>query len=76
MPTRAASSGTRRWETIASIIARTKPVLDRCAAQGYEEIAVVAHGGVIRRCTGVGLIAHGEVCKIEYTKDFIPFGWV
>lgn len=50
--------------------------MDRCAAQGSEKIAVVAHGGVIRRFTGVGLIAHGEVCKIEYTKDFIPFGWV
>ena len=67
---------TRRWETIASIIARTKPVLDRYAAQGYEKIAVVAPGGVIRRYTGAGLIAHGEVCEIEYTKDFVPFGWV
>ncbi|MBE5797573.1 MAG: histidine phosphatase family protein [Clostridiales bacterium] len=66
----------RKWETIAEIIARTKPVLDRYAAQGYEKIAVVAHGGVIRRYTGVGFIAHGEVSEIGYTPDFVPFGWV
>ena len=67
---------TRRWETILEIIARTKPVLDKYAALGYEKIAVVAHGGVIRRYTGVELIAHGEVCEIDYTPDFVPFGWV
>ena len=67
---------TRKWETILEIIARTKPVLDKYAALGYEKIAVVAHGGVIRRYTGVGLIAHGEVCEIEYTPDFAPFGWI
>lgn len=67
---------TRKWETIAEITARTKPVLDRYVALGYEKIAIVAHGGVIRRYTGVGLIAHGEACEIDYTQDFIPFGWV
>ena len=67
---------TRKWETIAEIIARTKPVLDKYADLGYDRIAVVAHGGVIRRYTGVGLIAHGEVCEVEYTKAFVPFGWV
>lgn len=67
---------TRKWETIPEIIARTKPVLDRYAALGYEKIAVVAHGGVIRRYTGLGLIAYGEVSEIDYTPDFIPFGWV
>ena len=40
------------------------------------KIAVVAHGVVIRRYTGVGLIAHGEVCEIDYSPDFTPFGWV
>ncbi|MBQ2954221.1 MAG: histidine phosphatase family protein [Clostridia bacterium] len=67
---------TRRWETIAEIIARTKPVLDKYADLGYEKIAVVAHGGVIRRYTGLPVISHGEVCEVAYTKDFVPFGWV
>ena len=67
---------TRKWETIPEIIARTKPVLDKYAALGYDKIAVVAHGGVIRRYTGVGLIAHGEVSEVDYTPDFVPFGWV
>lgn len=66
----------RRWETIPEIISRTKPVLDKYADLGYEKIAVVAHGGVIRRYTGVGLIAHGDVCEVDYTKDFTCYGWV
>ena len=67
---------TRKWETITEIIRRTKPVLDKYFDMGYEKIAVVAHGGVIRRYTGVGLIAHCEVCEVDYTKDFVPHGWV
>ncbi|MBR2402023.1 MAG: hypothetical protein IKB01_04515 [Lachnospiraceae bacterium] len=41
-----------------------------------DKIMVVAHGGVIRRYTGVGLIKHCEVCEIDYTRDFECFGWV
>lgn len=66
----------RKWETIGEIIRRTQPVLNKYVDLGYEKIIVVAHGGVIRRYTGVGLIAHGEVCEVEYTKDFICHGWV
>ena len=29
-----------------------------------------------RQYTGVGLIARGEVCEVDYAKDFVPFGWV
>ena len=43
---------------------------------GYERIAVVAHGGVIRRYTGVGLIQHCEICEVDYAKDFKCFEWV
>ena len=67
---------TRKWETIAEIIQRTKPVLDRCVDQGYEKMIVVAHGGVIRRYTGVADISHCEVYEIDYDKNFVCFGWV
>lgn len=67
---------TRKWETITEIIQRTKPVFDRYVDMGYEKIIVVAHGGVIRRYTGVALIEHCEVCEVDYDKAFTCFGWV
>ncbi len=70
------SGETRKWETITEIIQRTKPVFDRYLDWGYEKIAVVAHGGVIRRYTGVGVIAHCEVAEVEYSKEFRCYGWV
>ena len=66
----------RKWETITEIIQRTKPVFDRYMDMGYEKIMVVAHGGVIRRYTGIADITHCEVCEVEYSKDFICYGWV
>lgn len=66
----------RKWETITEIINRSKPVFDKYVNLGYEKILVVAHGGVIRRYTGVALIEHCEVCEIDYSKDFECFGWV
>ena len=66
----------RKWETIMEIVERTKPVFDRYAEAGYDKIMVVAHGGVIRRYTGVADIAHCEVCEVEYSKNFSCFGWV
>jgi len=66
----------RRWETITEIIERTKPVFDRYAEAGYDKIIVVAHGGVIRRYTGIADIAHCEVCEVKYNKNFECFGWV
>ena len=65
-----------KWETITEIINRSKPVFDKYVNLGYEKILVVAHGGVIRRYTGVALIEHCEVCEIDYSKDFECFGWV
>lgn len=67
---------TRKWETITEIIARTKTVFDRYVDMEYQKIMVVAHGGVIRRYTGVADIAHCEVCAVDYSKDFECFGWV
>ena len=66
----------RKWETITEIINRTKPVFDKYVDLGYKKIIVVAHGGVIRRYTGVGIIEHCEVCEVEYSKEFSCFGWV
>ncbi|SHO53123.1 histidine phosphatase family protein [Anaerocolumna xylanovorans] len=67
---------TRKWETIPEIIKRTKPVMDKYFDLGYEKIIVVAHGGIIRRYTGIGVIAYGEVLEMEYDKDFKCYGWV
>lgn len=66
----------KKWESITEIINRTKPVFSKYYDLGYEKIIVVAHGGVIRRFTGIGLISHCEVNEVEYTKDFQCFGWV
>lgn len=30
----------------------------------------------IRRYTDIRHIARGEVCEVDYAKDFVPFGWV
>lgn len=66
----------RKWETITEIIARSKPVMDKYYDKGFSKIIVVAHGGVIRRYTGVGLIGHCEVAEIQYNKEFQCFHWV
>jgi broad specificity phosphatase PhoE len=65
---------TRKWETIEEIINRVVPVLNKYLE--YEKIIVVAHGGVIRRFTGVGFIDYCEVCEIEYEKGFQCYHWV
>lgn len=67
---------TRKWETIHEIILRSKAVMDKYFDLGYEKIIIVAHGGVIRRYTGIGMIAHCEVSEIEYDKDFQCYHWV
>ena len=67
---------TRKWETIAEIINRTKIVLDRYVDLGYEKIAVVTHGGVIRRYTGIVDVAYCDAYKVQYTKAFECYGWV
>ena len=63
-----------KWETIAEVINRSKAVLDKYVDLGYEKIAVVTHGGVIRRYTGIGF-GYCEAREIDYSKDFVCFGW-
>ena len=41
-----------------------------------QKIAVVAHGGVIRRFTGIAQIAHCSLSVVDYHEDFACFGWV
>lgn len=65
-----------KWETVSEIIARTKAVFDAYYARGYQKIIAVSHGGVIRRYTGVHKLDYCEICRVEYTPDFVCFGWV
>ena len=44
--------------------------------QGYHKIAVVAHGGVIRRLTGEAKVEYCRPCSVEYKGDYPYFGWV
>ncbi len=66
----------RPWETIAAIIARVDPVLRRYTEQGYRKIAVVAHGGVIRRLTGDAIVECCRPYSVEYHGDYPYYGWV
>lgn len=67
---------TRKWETISQIIRRIDPVLHKYWAAGYEKIAVVAHGGVIRRLTGQGIVPHCAPETVEYNGSYDYHGWV
>jgi broad specificity phosphatase PhoE len=64
----------RCWETIEEIVNRVIPVVDKYLE--YKKIIVVAHGGVIRRFTGMAFIDYCEVCEIEYYKGYPCFHWV
>ena len=66
----------RRWETLEELVRRTKPVLDHYLAEGYEKIAVVAHGGLIRRYTGELVIGFCHVSEMVYSADFRCYGWI
>ncbi|MDF2587875.1 MAG: histidine phosphatase family protein [Anaerocolumna sp.] len=65
---------TKNWETIDEIISRVKPTLNKYMS--YNKIIVVAHGGVIRRFVGKGLIEHCYPYKVEYNSDFTCYYWV
>ncbi len=67
---------TRVWETIPELIARVKPVLDRYCAEGARRIAIVSHGGVIRRFVGKPVIDYCELNEIDYTPEAQCFGFV
>lgn len=66
----------RQWESIEQIIQRVHPVLDRYVSQDYEQIAVVAHGGVIRRFLDEFNVEYCVPYMISYTPSVTCFGWV
>lgn len=66
----------RNWEQINAIIARTDPVYRKYYEAGYEKIAVVAHGGVIRRLTGKGIVPYCLPETVEYNGHFDYHPWV
>lgn len=66
----------KKWETISQVVKRSKPIMDKYFNLGYKKIAVVCHGGIIRRFTGEWQIDHCHIKSIEYTDDFTCFGWI
>jgi hypothetical protein len=42
----------------------------------YDKIIVVAHGGVIRRFTGVAEVNYCVPYEVEYDENFICHDWV
>lgn len=67
---------TRRWEPISGILRRIDPVIRKYYDGGYSRIAVVAHGGVIRRFTGQGIVPHCAPEMVEYNGRFDYYDWV
>ena len=70
------TSETRKWETITEIKCRAKDVADKYLNLGYQKIIVIAHGGIIRRFTGLAEVAYCEPYGISYTNLFSLYGWV
>lgn len=65
---------TRKWETIAEITNRVRPVMLKYLS--YNKIVVVAHGGVIRRFTGFAEVNYCTPYEVNFTEDFKCFDWV
>ena len=68
------SGETRKWETIEEIKSRAAAVVNKYLM--YDKIIVVAHGGVIRRFTGVAEVNFCESYEVEYDENFICYDWV
>lgn len=64
----------RKWETIAEIAGRSFAVLKRYMA--LDQVIVVAHGGVIRRYTGVAEVKHCTPYPVAVDERFVCHGWV
>ena len=67
------SGGSRNWETSKEIIARVVPVFDRYLEMGYQKVAVVSHGMVMRRFTGGTSTAYCQPYVLSYYKGFPCF---
>jgi len=65
---------TRKWETIEEIKSRVTAVVNKYLM--YDKIIVVAHGGVIRRFTGVAEVNFCVPYEVEYNENFVCYDWV
>lgn len=64
------------WESTAEMIARLQPVLDRYLQEGWQKLAVVAHGMVIGRLTGIGSVQHCTPYTVTYGENYAWHHWV
>jgi broad specificity phosphatase PhoE len=67
---------TRIWETIEEIKSRVITVIKKYLKLKNNKIIVVAHGGVIRRFTGVAEVNFCTPYIVNFDENFIGFGWV
>ena len=65
---------TRKWETIAEIKSRVMAVMNKYLT--HSKIIVVAHGGVIRRFTGVAEVNYCTPYMVNFDENFIGFDWI
>lgn len=63
------------WESVPEMIARIKPVLDGYLNKGHQRLAVVAHGMVIQRLTGINEPQHCTPYVVTYTPSFAWHPW-
>lgn len=64
------------WESTQEMIDRLHPVLDRYLAAGWRKLAIVAHGMVIGRLTGIGAVQHCTPYTVTYGEDYPWHHWV
>ena len=64
------------WESTAEMIARLPPVLDHYLHEGWDKLAIVAHGMVIGRLTGIGDVQHCTPYTITYSENYNWHHWV
>jgi len=67
---------TCRWETVDEMNERLKPVLDRWFYKGFQRLAVVCHGMVISRLTGIAQVEHCTPYVIDYDEHHRFHGFV
>ena len=64
----------RKWETVGEIKNRAVAVMKKYCT--YNKIIVVAHGGVIRRFTGVAEVNHCTPYVVNFDESFTGFDFI
>jgi broad specificity phosphatase PhoE len=65
---------TRKWETIEEIKNRAIIVMKKYLV--HNKIIVVAHGGIIRRFTGVAEVKYCTPYTVHFDDNFNCFDWI